>query len=834
MAKKSAGDGEDVNASELCEQFYSEMVSNCSTGLKMKETEVGACILELSRSTQVEVVLCSILHICEMERIDESPTEEQSRRWIPNPWSRGEGMLRIPQTLLKRKLPFSEKQIKVMLDRILEGKSSLSRDVCFLRPIKNFAEKEGLSQAIAEKLKTWQGRLDSDWEATVIDTIQSLLILCDAEDDRISANSTLIEPTGEAWVVAAEEYWLASKNRIQWSRLLSHCTKASGSKPSVKWSSEGDVLVSALGSEFTDFMLAMLPAIGKPGEPQVIHYTEDVSETLDATLVHDQHTTLLRGLIWSASLIDDDDLVWQLGETAGKCFEKIVGVGPRSTRIGNACLIALAQNPSPKAVLQIVGLKPRCRQKSVANLIAKALQLAAKGQGISVSDLEELHSGDCGLTSVGRMETTVGEFTAELSIMSTSRTGLVWIKPDGKAQKTIPAAIKIKLAAEIKGIKKNAKEIVRLLSAHRLRIEQFYRQQRQLVFGDFGKHYLDHRLTGFLTRKLVWSFSKGRKKADGIWIDGKLIDRKGKEIVWLDESTSVKLWHPIDSSTKVILEWREFLERQGISQPFKQAHREVYLVTDAEMATETYSNRFAAHILNQHQFNELCRQRGWGYQMQGQWDGGSPAKVEVPEYGVRAEFHVEPFSHENVNVSPAGIYSCLTTDGVRFFKSNSDQEMKLSEIPKPAFSEIMRDVDLFVGVCSIGNDPAWQEGGRTDYWQRYSFGTLSELAQTRRQALERIVPQLKIAGQCSLAERYLVVKGKLRTWHIHLGSGNVLLQPGDCAVCIVADRSSGKNTRDIFLPFEGDEQLSIILSKALLLAADDKIKDPLIRSQMGD
>ena len=34
------------------------------------------------------------------------------------------------------------------------------------------------------------------------------------------------------------------------------------------------------------------------------------------------------------------------------------------------------------------------------------------------------------------------------------------------------------------------------------------------------------------------------------------------------------------------------------------------------------------------------------------------------------------------------------------------------------------------------------------------------------------------------------------------------------------------------LPFEGDTTLALILSKAFLLADDDKIKDPTIRSQI--
>jgi hypothetical protein len=51
-------------------------------------------------------------------------------------------------------------------------------------------------------------------------------------------------------------------------------------------------------------------------------------------------------------------------------------------------------------------------------------------------------------------------------------------------------------------------------------------------------------------------------------------------------------------------------------------------------------------------------------------------------------------------------------------------------------------------------------------------------------------------------------------------------------LCIVPDRSKNIQAENVFLPFEGDAGLSIILSKALLLADDDKITDPTILSQL--
>jgi hypothetical protein len=135
----------------------------------------------------------------------------------------------------------------------------------------------------------------------------------------------------------------------------------------------------------------------------------------------------------------------------------------------------------------------------------------------------------------------------------------------------------------------------------------------------------------------------------------------------------------------------------------------------------------------------------------------------------------------------------------------------------------------------VGNDPNWADGGPggqyRDYWQGYSFGELSATALTRRGLLERLIPRLKIANRCTLTERFLVVRGSIRTYKIHLGSGNILMEPNDQYLCIVPKQSvtGGENVR---LPFEGDNTLSIILSKAFLLADDAKIKDATITSQL--
>jgi hypothetical protein len=48
----------------------------------------------------------------------------------------------------------------------------------------------------------------------------------------------------------------------------------------------------------------------------------------------------------------------------------------------------------------------------------------------------------------------------------------------------------------------------------------------------------------------------------------------------------------------------------------------------------------------------------------------------------------------------------------------------------------------------------------------------------------------------------------------------------------VPKQSAGSSTGDVFLPFEGDRVLAVILSKALMLAKDTQITDPTITLQL--
>ena len=123
-----------------------------------------------------------------------------------------------------------------------------------------------------------------------------------------------------------------------------------------------------------------------------------------------------------------------------------------------------------------------------------------------------------------------------------------------------------------------------------------------------------------------------------------------------------------------------------------------------------------------------------------------------------------------------------------------------------------------------GDDPHYH------YCVAASFGALTATAEVRRDVLATLLPKLKIADRVELGDRYVRVRGNKATYKVHLGSANILIEPDDRYLCIVP--SSSGRTKRVMLPFEGDEVLTVVLSKVLMLASDDKISDPTILRQI--
>ncbi|MEZ6057774.1 MAG: DUF4132 domain-containing protein [Planctomycetaceae bacterium] len=681
------------------------------------------------------------------------------------------------------------------------------------------------------------------------------------------------------------------EQRERWAELLRLCLTATGAKPSQKYLKTAHQLIAEIGPvEFEQRFCEWMPALDiRPTNPTTFFSSQNPD---DALRIPDAQANLLRGLLWcSVELVrdakrhlGDDASASQQVDAAEMCrvirqaaisgFRKLRAIGPRCLKLGNGAVYALGEIGSLDSLAQLAILKGRLKTASARNAVDKALTSTARRLDVTRDELEELSIPDYGLSIAGRRRDEFDGYVAEICV-SGKRAELQWFRPDGKPQKSVPASVKQDFADEWKDLKGEIKEIDQMLSTQAARVEQSYLLRRVWPYAVWRKRYLDHPLVGTVARRLIWRVTTSRGSVDVVAgglddltpsdtqvplvdKDGTRVDRALRAEIERGGSVTVQLWHPLEASSADIGEWRDFLDREQIQQPFKQAHRELYPLTEAERRTETYSNRFAAHILRQHQFHALCEARGWSGKLRLMVDDDyPPPHIELPQWGVRAEFWIESIGDNyGVDTTESGTYLHISTDQVRFYPLEAAENrahamggqylmyapdhpenhpLSLDHIPPILFSEIMRDVDLFVGVASVGNDPTWHDGGPEgiylDYWRNYSFGDLGTSAVTRKEVLEKLIPRLKIASRCSFSDRFLVVRGDIRTYKIHLGSGNILMEPNDQYLCIVPGQSVTTKEK-LFLPFEGDSLLSIIISKALLLSEDIKITDRTITSQI--
>jgi hypothetical protein len=772
-------------------------------------------------------------------------------------WGRRRQAAAVVSALMRRALPLRKEDLLAILEWCTKGghhASLLGPFGPIVRAVERYIAKHSVDPELREVLTRFAAELRSSHIKENRRLATTVEQFCAGH----AGESIPLAPS-EVWtdVVHADLTERGRETRLKWAELLSHALGATSARPSAKWLDTARQLVDAIGGDdVQDALLRWFPLVAQGRTIQSLAaYAGDTRRY--GELMDEENATVLRGLLWLVQTLPRPEVLARASTSVAlSAYKKVPGVGPRAVKVGNAAVYALAEMKSADAVGQLAMLKVRVKFGTAQKEIEKAFTTAAAALGLPRDEIEEMGVPSYGLEEVGLRRESFGDYRAEL-IVSGSDAALKWFDAKGKALKSVPAKVKSDHKDELKELQQSLKDIQGMLPAQRDRLDALFLMQKLWPLEEWRQRYCDHPLVGTIARRLIW-------RVDGtpaLFLDGEPTDVEGAALVPA-RSPQITLWHPIGCAVDGIMAWRRRIEAVGVTQPFKQAHREIYVLTDAERNTGSYSNRFAAHILRQHQFNALCATRGWKNKLRLMVDDSyPPATKELPQWGLRAEFWIEGIGDNyGTDTNDAGVYLRVATDQVRFYRTAAAQNwahaggggytsaaggpgpgavnepVPLEEIPALVFSEAMRDVDLFVGVASVGNDPTWQDGGPDgryrDYWRHYSFGELSGTATTRKQVLERLVPRLKIAGRCTFSDRFLVVRGDKRTYKIHLGSGNILMQPNDQYLCIVPDSRARTGQGDLFLPFEGDQTLSIIISKAFLLAEDSKIKDPTITRQI--
>ncbi|MER5620175.1 DUF4132 domain-containing protein [Streptosporangium sp. NPDC002544] len=606
--------------------------------------------------------------------------------------------------------------------------------------------------------------------------------------------------------------------------LLRHWNSARSAKPSERWLRTAETLLTPEAAGLVREILVLVAAHRERQEENLYGW--------ETAFLHERTAVPVRGVVWTCELIDEPWVAALLGDVALTCGTGIGGAGAncRSELLANAAVHTLARRGGLEVVAALARVQVKVRKKTVLSNVARTLDAVAAEAGLGREQLLDRTVPAFGLGRDGVREEKIGDCLVRLRADGPA---LQFVNPAGRTVRSAPQAIR--QAPELAVLKATLKELKQALPAERFRLERALIEERLWRWAEVTEFFLDHPLTGLYAGNLIWQTRQGPAglpvRTDSGW---ELTDPQGRR-VRPDPDTPVRLWHPIHATAEDVRAWRDHLLEHGIRQPYKQAFREVYLLTPAEERTRVHSNRFTGHTLRYGQAKALLNQRGWSGPSIGHWDyecGGDQGEAVRELSGWQARWYMHVTGDPDAD--GWGSASFCVSERIRFHRADDlagDEGVPLTEVPPLVLSEVLRDADLAVGVTSVGLDQR-AVAGHEEYWHSYGFGELTETAGTRRDALARLLPRLRIADRAELTDRFLRVRGDRRTYKIHLGSGNILMEPNDAYLCIVPGHD--RDAASVFLPFEENGgMLSIILSKAFLLADDTAITDPSITRQLG-
>ncbi|MFB4309083.1 DUF4132 domain-containing protein [Actinomadura sp. GTD37] len=470
-----------------------------------------------------------------------------------------------------------------------------------------------------------------------------------------------------------------------------------------------------------------------------------------------------RGRVWAAALTGDPGLIPLLDVIVRRAAGVTREFEP-SAKLAGGAVNALGEFADPHALDVLRGLSRDVRYPGLGRQIAAAIEAAAARRGITPAQLVERGVPAHGLGPDGSLARDIGAYQAVLVIDDPLTVRLTFTGADGRPLRTVPGALKVPRAAEIKELKSLVKQVRATLAAERTRIEALMAVERDWPFGEWCRHYRDHPVTGMVARGLIWEF----EAPDGIWhaatpAEDVLVTVDGRALPVPSGDARVRLWHPARAFPGAVRAWRGFVTGNRMTQSFKQAFRETYRPA---------------------------------------------APGAEPNPGIDGELR---------RVFAEGEWRVCHHAGTRFERKTAGRwrEVRPADVPPLVFSEGTREVDLFLRVTSIAAEAP--------------FGGLSASAGVRADALRRILPGTRIGGRCSVDGRFLVVRGELRTYKIHLGSAGVLMEPGNVRLRVEPSRRPSR--KGLFVPFE-DERLTRILGTAFLLAADHRISDETVLRQI--
>ena len=394
--------------------------------------------------------------------------------------------------------------------------------------------------------------------------------------------------------------------------------------------------------------------------------------------------------------------------------------------------------------------------------------------------------------SAGSMQYELGDYEVALALDGLNAS--IQVSKKGKTLKSIPAAVrKFDEYAELKQMQAQMKDQVRRF---RKALEGMLCSGELLPVKDLSRLVRMPAMRLLLDQLLLQSDSG----AIG-WFDADsmtLIDINGAA---QPIENGARIAHPLHLfEAEQLSQWQQKIVQQRRVQPFKQAFRELYLLTPAERETRTYSNRFHGQVVTSAVASRLLQSRNWSVN-NGEYE---PVSKYDQGLGIDAQMSFPDIGHYLAETD------IVTIDQISFRHKRED--MVLDDVPPLLFSEIMRDADLVASVAQANDE----------------FASSSESIQRRAELVLALISDIGL-DRVRCEGHFAHIQGSLANYRVHLGSATIHIEPGNY-LCVVPARGDDEK---VYLPFaDTDKKMSEVISKIFLLLDDQSITDETILEQI--
>ena len=279
-------------------------------------------------------------------------------------------------------------------------------------------------------------------------------------------------------------------------------------------------------------------------------------------------------------------------------------------------------------------------------------------------------------------------------------------------------------------------------------------------------------------RRLIWQFSEGDRSRARRLARRPIVDANDQALDWLSPACSVRLWHPPrlrpsscstggnGSSTHRRTALQAGAPRGLHPDRCRTRHARTRTGSPATCCCSISSRPSVENAAG----NTGCK---------GDWDSANTPTRRLRRWGLDVEFWVEapegPIddwrSHTRVFTGRAHRSGPLQSRGppsiggraaARVLRSHAGRGSIRGRVQRRQRSDVGGPGPRAVRRLLAG----------------YAVGELSESSKTRRAVLEALIPRLEIATGCRSRSASSWSAAISQTYKIHLGSGNVLMEPG--------------------------------------------------------